>query len=252
MRLLFSLPLLLCIPFACSDDSSQSETRENFCTRWGEAVCNDDVVSACQASNVDACRLSQERFCLDLVPSNGFVSDRADACIDAVKSAYSDADLSADELDTVLRLDAPCDQLVRGTRAAGESCMSRLDCNGPEGYDCVFKAGELTGNCEQPLVVQAGRDCSSDNAVCTDGFYCNGSNCIEAGRPGEACMRNDQCANGYCGPSNVCTAGLAVDVECTLDAQCASGLCYRFSATERVCTDRVRLSRTDPLCENAR
>jgi hypothetical protein len=252
MRPIFSSVLLLCIPFACSDDSSQSETREDFCSRWGAAVCNADVVSACQASNVDACRLSQERFCLDLVPSNGFTSDRADACIDAVKSAYSDTDLTAEELGTVLRLDAPCDQLVRGTRAAGESCMSRLDCNGPEGYDCVFKAGEMTGNCEQPVVVQPGRDCTSDNALCTDGFYCNGSNCVEGGRPGEACLRNDQCADGYCGPNSVCAAGLAVNVDCTLDAQCASGLCYRFSASERVCTDRVRLSRTDPLCDNAR
>jgi hypothetical protein len=239
-------------PCACSDDSSKSETREDFCGRWGDAVCNDGVVSACQATNADACRLGEERFCLTLVPANGFVADRADICIDAVKAAYSDADLTAKELDTVLRLAAPCDQLVRGPRAAGESCMTRLDCNGPEGYDCVFKGGETTGNCEKPALSQPGRDCSADNAVCTEGFFCNGSNCVEGAAPGAACLRNAQCAAGFCGPNDLCSAALAVDQDCTFDAQCASGLCYRFSADERVCTDRVRLSRTDPVCDAAR
>ena len=65
-------------------------------------------------------------------------------------------------------------------------------------------------------------------------------------------MRNDQCAEGFCSPNNLCSAGLEVNQDCTFDAQCASGLCYRFSETERVCTDRVRLSRTDPLCDAAR
>jgi hypothetical protein len=252
MKHFLSLTFLLGLPLACSGDSSKSESREDFCSRWGVAVCNDDVVSACQASNVDACRLSQERFCLDLVPSTGFVSDRADVCIDAVKAAYADADLTADELETVLRLGAPCDQLVRGPRAAGEACMTHLDCNGPDGYDCVFKAGATSGTCQKPSVVQPGRDCSGDGAVCTEGFYCNDSNCIEGMAPGQACTRNDQCAPGFCGPNNLCAAGLAVNQDCTFDAQCTSGLCYRFSATDRVCTDRVRLSRTDPLCDAAR
>lgn len=186
------------------------------------------------------------------MPEEGFVDTKADACIDAVKAAYADTNLDAAELDTVLRLGPPCDQLVRGPRAASESCMSRLDCDGVDGYDCVFKGGQTTGSCQQPLVVQPGRDCSADSAVCTDGFYCNGSNCIEGAAAGEACTRNDQCAAGFCGPDNVCVAGLVVNTECRLDAECASGLCYSLSDTERVCTDRVRLARTDPACENAR
>jgi hypothetical protein len=110
----------------------------------------------------------------------------------------------------------------------------------------------VNGKCEIPAVVQPGRDCTSDNALCSDGFYCDGRNCIEGGMPGDSCMRDDQCTDGYCGTNNVCVAGLALDADCTRDVECASGLCYRFSAAERVCTDRVRLSRTDPICENAR
>jgi hypothetical protein len=210
------------------------------------------VVSACVAEDADTCRLGQQRECLELVPTTGFVDDRADDCIDAVSAAYSDADLTASELDTVLRLVPPCDRLVRGPGAENEACTTRLDCNGPDGYDCVFKAGETTGTCQLPVLVQPGRDCSADNAVCTTGFYCDGGNCIEGNATGEACMRTEQCAQGYCGSDNLCTAGLATNQPCTLDEECASGLCYRFSATEQVCTDRVRLSRTDPLCEATR
>jgi hypothetical protein len=252
MRRFFPLAFVLCIPFVACSGEDEPESREDFCGRWATATCNDDVVSVCQASDVDACRLSQERFCLDLVPVMGFVDTRADACIDAVKAAYADTNLDAKELDTVLRLGAPCDRLVRGPRSATQSCMSRADCDGPEGYDCVFKGGDAAGSCQKPIVVQPGRDCSAENAVCTEGFYCNGSNCIEGAGTGEACMRNEQCGEGFCGPNNLCSAGLSINASCTRDDECASGLCYSFSASERVCTDRVRLGRTDPLCENAR
>ncbi len=251
MRWLSPLLAVLLVPFACSEDEP-AQTREDFCDRWAAAACSEEVVSACVAENVDACRLSQERECLELVPATGFVDDRADECLDAVATAYADADLTASELDTVLRLGPPCDRLVRGPRATGEECTTRLDCDGPGGYDCVFKGGETNGSCQLPALTQAGRDCSADNAVCTSGFYCDGSNCIEGNAMGEACARNEQCAEGYCGSAGLCVAGLATNQPCTLDVECASGLCYRFSDTEQVCTDRVRLARTDPLCSTAR
>lgn len=251
MRWISPLVLVLSLPLACTEEEP-AQTREDFCDRWAAAACSAEVVSVCVAADTDACRLSQERECLALVPVSGFADDRADECIDAVGDAYADADLTASELDTVLRLGPPCDRLVRGPRATGETCTTRLDCNGPDGYDCVFKAGEQTGSCQLPALAQPGRDCSADNAICTAGFYCDGGNCIEANAIGETCARDEQCAGGYCGNANLCVAGLTTDQPCTVDVECASGLCYRFSATEQVCTDRVRLSRTDPLCEAAR
>jgi hypothetical protein len=250
MRWMAPLVLVVALPLACAEEEA-AETREGFCDRWAVAACTQEVVSACVAED-DACRLSQERACLELVPTSGFVDERADECVDAVGAAYSDADLTASELETVLRLGAPCDRLVRGRSAAGETCATRLDCDGPGGYDCVLQGGDPTGTCQKPVLVQPGRDCSADSAVCSSGFYCDGNNCIEANATGEACSRDDQCAAGYCGNTNLCVAGLATNQPCTLDVECASGLCYRFSATEQVCTDRVRLSRTDPLCEAAR
>lgn len=252
-RFLFTaLSLVAFAPLACSDESPAPETREGFCDRWGQAACSADVVSACQAASADDCRLAQEEFCLDLVPVTGFAPNQADACINAVRSAYSDADLTADELDTVLRLGPPCNRLVRGPREAGETCTSSADCNAPEGYECVIKGSMGTGTCQQPEVVEAGRDCSADEAVCTEGFFCDGENCVEGAAAGEACVINEQCAEGYCADTDVCSPGLDVNAACTTDDQCASGICYQFSDTERVCTDRVRLSRTDPLCDVSR
>jgi hypothetical protein len=253
LRLLV-LPFLLVpfAPIACSADDPPPETREHFCDRWADAACNRDVVSFCQASSADDCRLSQERFCLSLVPASGFVDDHANDCIDAVGAAYGDADLTVSELETVLRLGAPCDQLVRGSRTEGGSCTSRFDCDAPGGFDCVFKGSEASGTCQLPETVSPGRDCAANNAVCTDGFYCDGDNCIEGKDTGEACTRDAECADGYCGPDRVCVAGLAVGTDCSEDAECASGLCYLLSGGQRVCTDRVRLSRTDPACEDLR
>ena len=253
MRSLFLIVLgLPFLPLACSEDNPV-ETREEFCNRWAQAACSEEVISVCQAASADACRLGQEDFCLQVVPTNGFVDDRANACIDAVGNAYADADLTAAELATVVRLQAPCDQLVRGSSAATESCTSRLDCDGPAGFDCVFKGSDTTtGSCQSPVIVEAGRDCSASSAVCTEGFYCDGDNCVEGNAVGETCARNAECATGFCDPSGVCRAALAVDTACTLDEQCASGICYQFSAAEQVCTDRIRLSRTDPLCDGLR
>lgn len=252
LRLLPALIFVPFVPLACGDEDAPPETREEFCNRWAVAACSDEVVSACQAASTDACRLGQEGFCLELVPSGTFVPDQADACIGAVASAYSDADLAAEELNAVLRLGPPCDRLVRGPRAAAETCTSRRDCDAPAGYDCVFTVGAVMGTCQIPVSVEAGRDCSADNAVCPDGFFCDGENCVEGAELGQECARSDECREGYCSAADACAATLATGADCTIDEQCASGICYTFSSSEQVCTDRVRLSRTDPLCENLR
>jgi hypothetical protein len=241
----------LFLVLACSSDESSPQTASSFCEQWAERACSSQVVSACQAANASACQGTQIAFCLDLLPSTGFAGSQAEQCLNAVRSAYSDADLTADELGTVLRLEAPCDRLISGPGIEGATCTSRLDCDAPEGFDCVFRDDDTTGTCQVPTQVGAGLDCRADNAVCAEGFYCDGENCIGGQSPGEACTVNRECNGGYCN-AGTCVALLEVDVACTFDEQCASGLCYRFTATEQVCTDRIRLSRTEPICEDLR
>jgi hypothetical protein len=99
--------------------------------------------------------------------------------------------------------------------------------------------------------VGAGLDCSADNAVCGDGFYCNGQNCIGGQAPGNPCVTDRECSNaGFCS-SGTCATRLGVASPCTANAECQSGVCFD-SPSGRVCTDRLRLSRAEPLCEDLR
>ena len=245
--------LALSLVLACSSsDDDEPITAASFCSSWGEAACSDEVISACQAAGVEECQASQAAACMAQLPVGEFSGDRADQCLDAVQAAFEDADITSDEVGAVFRLLAPCDQLVRGTAAEGESCTSREDCDAPGGYDCVFKGDQLTGVCQVPVSVGAGQDCSAAGAVCGAGFYCDGENCIAGENVGDACARHRKCSSAsVCRLTSVCEARLPIDAPCGFDEQCASGFCYAFSGAQ-LCTDRVRLSRNEPLCEDLR
>ena len=237
---------------SCSSEDGVPDTPDEFCGEFAEAACNSEVVQACQAADASACRESQVAFCLGQLPASGFSGDAAESCLDAVESAYADADLDAAELGIVARFDAPCDRLVRGPGAQGATCTDRRDCDATAGFQCVL-AGEATGTCQRPVLTGPGEECSTVGAVCTEGFYCDGSHCIAGESVGEACVAHEQCgASGYCGLLSECEARLPVRSPCGFDEQCASGLCYRLTATEQVCTDRVRLSLSEPLCDDLR
>jgi hypothetical protein len=247
------LTSLLTLAACSSDDPPPQQTQPEFCQDWAAAACSSQVISACQAADVSQCQAAQLSFCADLIPSEGFGAESGGACLAAVGAAYADADLTADELKTVLRLAAPCDRLVRGPKAQGEACNEPLDCNGPAGFTCVIKGGATAGTCQQPVTVGAGLDCSALGTECTEGFYCNGQNCIVGHDVGVACVRTDECGTeGFCSAANVCEARRTVDADCTLDEQCLSGLCYRYASGDQVCTDRVRLARTELICEDLR
>src|SRR4029077_16765067 len=126
-------------------------------------------------------------FCRSLVPDASFSDAHADACLGAVSDAYADASLRDEELATVLRLGAPCDQLLTGPKDRGESCTTRRDCDASSGFDCLKKGDASKGTCQIPEEVGGGRDCSAAQKVCTTGFYCDGDHCVEGKDVGEDC-----------------------------------------------------------------
>lgn len=236
----------------CSGDSDTMSASE-FCDNWGERACTEEVVSVCQAPDVEACRQAQSATCLERIPANLFSAEAAAQCLDAVRRAHEDADLTAEELQTTLRLEAPCDQLIAGPVEEGEDCTEHADCNTPAGYTCVFKGGEELGTCQIPVVVDPGYECDDAASICTAGFFCDGNNCIANRDPGDACDNDDECGrNGFCDSSGTCQDALELNDECDADVQCAAGICYEFSAAEQVCTDRIRLSRSEPICDDYR
>ncbi len=236
----------------CAGDTGDL-TREEFCERWATRACSEEVVSACQAEDAQACEATQTDVCLEMFPADRFAGQDAQTCLASVEGAYADADLTADELETISRLGTPCDNLVVGPMNEDEACSEDRDCDTASGFACVFRPDEEMGTCQVPLLVDPGFECTTANSTCSDGFYCNGDNCVADLDPGDDCATDYVCGqNGYCGDADTCVEPLAVNEPCERDAQCASGICFSFSDDERVCTDRVRLSRSEPLCDEFR
>jgi hypothetical protein len=224
-------------------------TRAEFCGGWGERACSADVVSICQATTADDCRTAQAAFCIGIVPE-AFTAEAADACLNAVRDAYADADLTRDELDTVLSLGPPCDELAKGAALGGGDCEADEDCQTASGYRCVIKGGQQSGSCEVPVEVEPGLKCSEPEEVCTEGFFCNGNNCVEALAVSEACVNHAECGPaGFCLEA-ACAMRFALNDECSQDEQCGSGICY--DGPTQSCVDRIRLSPAEPLCQQLR
>ena len=230
------------------EKENSNRTREEFCNDWAEAVCSKEAVSACQAASAEDCRLTQEGACRKLVPDD-FSDEKGQDCIDAVKRAYADADLEGDELSTVLRLGGPCDRLIAGDKESGDECNENHDCDGPSGYVCVRHSDDAKGTCQVPQVTEAGKDCSAAQRTCEKGFYCNGDNCIEAKDAGDECTIPEECGeNAFCSPAGKCEKRHKVGAECSSDGECSDGICYEYEG-EKTCTDRIRLGRSEPLCD---
>ena len=111
---------------------------------------------------------------------------------------------------------------------------------------------DARGTCHVPRVVEAGFECGAPEECCTDGFYCNGDNCVVGKDAGGVCSVQEECAaENYCAASGVCAARLELGEDCGADHECLSGVCFAFGS-ERTCVDRIRLSPSEPLCDQLR
>lgn len=229
-----------------SDDDKKERTRIEFCADWASAACSAEVLDVCRSDSAEACQESQSAFCLDIVPET-FSDREGEACIAAVRAAYEDGQLRDDELATVLRLGSPCDRIIVGPNEEGDACSQSSDCDRSASLDCVRKADAEEGSCEMPEVVGAGRACAAAQQTCELGFFCDGDNCIEAKQEGAACTIPEQCVEGTGCIDSECVALLADGEPCERDEACAAGICYEYEG-EKTCTDRIVLSRAEPIC----
>lgn len=232
------------------ETSSRPAPTGDFCEQWAKAACTDAVISACQASDEQECQNTQAEFCRNLVPEELASAGRSE-CIAAVGSAYRDADLRGDELALVLRFQGVCARTVVGPSAQDDDCTSSSDCDLARGFSCVLKADSGMGTCQIAEEVEPGRTCAAAEKTCQEGFFCDGRNCIETLPAGEECVIHAQCGEGFCDGSGKCAQRRAVNDSCQEDLECARGICSEL-AGEKVCTDRVVLSRADPLCATLR
>jgi hypothetical protein len=264
--------LTITLLVGCGSDSDDDAppnplaTVSGFCQAWAELACNPNVVNYCAADDADACQSSQSEFCEELVPSNGYDATNASDCLRAVENAYADGDLDADELMVVRALGGECSTLIRGDADEGEACDENSDCDTTAGFTCVQRAGDQ-GTCQVPREVDAGRSCSAADAVCDDGFYCDGRNCVERLPEDTECLDSSECAedlrcevtsNGEAGASGVPSGqGTCVPRAGTLDPceshdDCVSGFCLALDGGAGECINQIRLARSEPICEQLR
>jgi hypothetical protein len=249
--------VVLALLTACSAKKPDTslDTAEGFCAQWASRACSDKVWQACGATGADTCIAAQQTFCETLVPTGKYSSTHAKECLNAVAAAYKDASLSADERDTVLRLENDCELVLSGPGGEHSKCTEDSDCNRNDGLSCVRKS-TAAGQCEKPVTVSGGYPCSAPNALCDKGFYCDGANCI-ATAPGNACSPSIPCvATAHCalgdGGAGVCVARQDQGKDCKSDDDCLSRICsIAAGASSGKCLDSAPpLSATDQICAN--
>jgi hypothetical protein len=272
-RKLCVLAGLLALVGACGEDEKEPAVGQaEFCSRWAAAACSQGTVDACQAASVEACRTAQQEGCMDQL-GDDFVDSGSDTCINAIELAYMDADLTADEL-RLIELGGDCRTVVSGPGDEGDDCSEDRDCDRSASLECVIRDGSGVGSCQVPNQVGAGRSCDDPGDVCETDFFCSSTDyCLERFGDDEECSYSGQCnSDAFCNldrsvadggspdggsPSGGSTAGVCearhpTNDPCTENEQCQSGICYEFSSTERVCINRLRLSRSEPICATLR
>jgi hypothetical protein len=259
---LIALALLaLTLPFGCKakeDPPDPLAQRGGFCDAWAKAACQKVVVDDCNAASADDCEATQNRICIKKLPEI-YDSRHASECLDAVKAAYSDGDLTADELTVVLNFGAPCDQLSKGTSSDGEACVENNDCYTAAGFSCIKKLGATDGVCGKPDPKKGGETCDGPSEVCVDGYFCDGSNCLVYKKTNAACEGDYQCdpvnhcviATGE--TMGTCGAREALNATCTSNEDCESHYCaVNADPAKSKCASKIRLTLNEPLCDDLR
>lgn len=246
---------------ACSsheDPPDPFATVSQFCLAWGQSACTATPVTVCAGADAvtdsltQACVTSQAAFCGGLLPITGYNSAQAVVCLNAVKAAYSDGRLTASEVDTVRHLGEPCNHLIKGPRAKGESCTTDDDCDTLQNYECIIKGDATTGTCQLPVVVANGNACDAADATCNTGYYCDG-NCVQKRNASASCTSDMQCDPALiCDPdTSKCIAKVSpkscmVDSDCTLNNVCDIPL----GSASGKCLQTIQLSPSETLCQD--
>jgi hypothetical protein len=228
-------------------------TESAFCAEWAKVACNDQVVEDCGGTD-SGCRESQEIACGDLIPF-GYSSKHARDCLDAVRDAYEDSVLTAEELHVIRDLTGECGRLVAGFTEEGDSCTEDTDCDTVAGYSCVIKPTQTEGTCQVPEQSGPGAQCTRPESVCPEGYYCDGTDCLTRKPEDEECETDAgcepalKCAIPEGETEGTCVPRIGSGDPCTSDQECVTGLCVGASP---ICLTQVRLTGESVLCQELR
>ncbi len=245
---------------ACGEEEKSDPLRNagGFCTEWAKRACSEEVQKKCALRSEQECRNSQANYCSDLVDGDQYNRDGAKKCLAAVEDAYEDGDLTGEERDTVIYLGGDCSGVLTGEGTAGDSCFDNLDCDVANGFQCVRRLDEPSGECHDPVEVSGGERCNDENEVCVNGFYCDEDrDCLRLKDEGDECSETVPCQSGLnCVVAadagvGVCTPKIRQGEECDVDTDCETGIC-RQATKSKICAPIIQLDIAVPICENFR
>jgi hypothetical protein len=243
--------LLPCLAMGCGIEDKPL-TPTDFSTRYAQEICA-AVSPAClipEASCV-AQQLSVRAAADQAAINQGrsFLPSAAQTCLNQVSSAYGQLQggkvaLKADDLHKV---NEACSGVYRGRKLANEACGADEDC--VTGLICDFAKTAGSGRCGAKKVVLQGGGCANIGEVCPTGFYCGAGTgvltCQSKLDLGLACNESAPCLETLRCSGGACAAQLGFGELCTVDQDCASGLCEPYALK---CADDVRFADRTPAC----
>jgi len=221
-------------------------TLANVCDKLADAVCGKPLSTCCTKSGFGfdeaGCRDGVKAGCGDRVADveagdSVFDATAFPACADAWAKIETACTVNLLEF---LRTYPPCQQLFRGTTAAGDGCTDDVECAGPPG---AFGTCTDAGTCAQFTIVGKDAPCNvagDVRATCDLGLFCNVTGggtdpkgtCKAARKVGETCTSSRwfECGYGYVcqggtGGTAKCAEGKAGGATCGGDWECASWKC---------------------------
>lgn len=258
-ELLLSALLGLSLVHCSSSNEPQGPrypTSSSFCHQWAKNECSTAVVKTCLATSTEVCIANREAACTGdvvapaLADQLAYDSGRAEGCLAAVGSAYTNDEITSEEQKAITEA---CEFVFSGTATRGEACSKDADCKQSERLRCVIHYATVTdpanvqGTCQVPVQVAAGAACSAADEKCADGYYCDtNSHCVQAGQIGEGCGPQQPCGSDSKCSAEKCIAKLENGLSCAANEECASDYCIELV---NLCANTYQLSQGEPFCQ---
>jgi hypothetical protein len=226
----------------------------SYCQARASAECSNKVVVDCAVADVSTCVTNRQALCMMSVPPNTVYNpDAAEGCVDAVMSAYADAEVTQSESQAI---DAACLPVFNGPGAMGAACQMDTDCQVGSMLRCVLAPNSTQGTCQVPQMVTGGGSCAGVADQCVAGYHCGlTANCDIDQGAGETCAPSTPCAPGLaCAASGMCVSKSLDGSPCTTDDECLNGICNGagVAGATPLCVSEINLSPTEPFCVASR
>jgi hypothetical protein len=224
----------------------------SYCKGRAEAECSKEVLQACAIAEQSRCVTKRQAACVAAAPAGAtYNPSGAEACVNAVSTAFADARLSSQENRTVIET---CAALYDGPGSANAPCQKDIDCKVSANLRCVLRGGATTGTCQVPQRVTGGGVCSSPAQSCVPDYHCGATDhCDVNSKVGEVCSDVLPCVEAARCSAGKCEKKFDDGTACVSDQECANALCARGSgAAQGVCVSQMSLAPNEPFCVDAR